>query len=197
MTNFPTSCRLEYRKLGKDLVDFLRNNIGNTNERTGWTKRNIRLLQEFADERSFDSFPDRRGGKNEKQFLWDYVAYAKHRGLVIVAESEYDNKTKNKEEFTRDFEKLLYARSPVKLMLCWAKNEEKASEILAWVKECMERPSKESTSTEFSPAEVFILYCTCSDKQDFVYWLQIDGEPMHREICNEKFERIPFHQKSR
>lgn len=191
MANFPISNRRYYRKLAKDLVGFLRERIGNTNERTGWTKRNIRLLQEFADREGFDSFPDRRGENTEKQFLWDYVAYAKYRGLVIVAESEYNNKAKNKTEFQHDFEKLLYVRSPVKLMLCWAKNEGKASEILAWVKECMER-SKEPTCTEFSPAEVFILYCTCSDKQDFVYWLQIDGKPMHREIRNEKFERIPF-----
>jgi hypothetical protein len=191
MTNFPISTREEYRNLAKKLIDFLRDNIGNTNERKGWTKRNICLLQRFADREGFDSFPDRRGGKNEKQFLWDYVSYARYRGLVIVAESEHDNKTKDKMVFQHDFEKLLYVRSPVKLMLCWAKSEEKASEILAWVKECMERPSKEPTCTEFSPAEVFILYCTCSDKQDFVYWLQIEGEPMHRPICNEEFEQMP------
>ena len=76
-------------------------------------------------------------------------------------------------------------------MLCWVKKKEKADEILSWVKKCMEAPSNEPACTEFSPAEVFILYCTCSDKQDFVYELQIDGKPMHRAIKDEKLRRIP------
>jgi hypothetical protein len=190
MANFPASAQ-EYRNLAKKLIHFLRREIGNTSERKGWTKRNIRLLQRFADREGFASFPDKRGGLSEKQFLWDYVAYAKGRGLAIVAESEHDNRIKKKKEFQHDFEKLLYVRSPLKLMLCWAKSEKKADEILSWVKECMEPPSKEPTCTEFSPAEVFILYCTCSNKQDFVYQLQIGHEPMHRPIGNEEFEPIP------
>jgi hypothetical protein len=189
MENFPTSSQ-ECRNLAKKLIDFLRERIGNTNERRGWTKRNICLLQRFADQEGFASFPDRREGRAEKQFLWDYVAYAEGRGLVLVAESEHDNGTKDKEEFQRDFEKLLYVRSPLKLMLCWAKSVEKAREILSWVKRCMEPPSNEPTCTEFSPAEVFILFCTCSDKQDFVYQLQIGGEPMHRPISGEDFEPV-------
>jgi len=110
-----------------------------------------------------------------------------------VAESEHDNRTKVKEEFKHDFEKLLYVRSPLKLMLCWAKSLEKANEILTWVKECMEPPSKEPICTEFSPAEIFILFCTCSNKQDFVYQLQIGGDPMHRPIEKEDF--IPILRK--
>jgi hypothetical protein len=152
---------------------------------------NIDLLQRFADQRHFDSSPDRRDGKNEKQFLWDYVAYDKGRGLAIVAESEHDNRTENKKEFQHDFEKLLYVRSPVKLMPCWAKTKEKAEEILSWVSECLEPPGEASTCTEFSPSEVFILYCTCSTAQRFVYWLQIHGEPVHRAIKDETFSPVP------
>ncbi|MGA3009104.1 MAG: hypothetical protein ABSD72_02470 [Terracidiphilus sp.] len=191
MANFPISSRREYRNLAERLVRFLRERIGNTNKRKGWTKRNIRLLQLFADREGFASFPDKRGAKNEKQFLWDYVAYAKYRGLVIVAESEHDNRTKKKAEFKHDFEKLLYVRSPVKLMMCWAKSKKKADEILSWVKECMEPQRKKTTCTEFSPAEVFVLFCTCSAKLDFVYWLQIGGKPMHRAIKDEEFTVLP------
>jgi hypothetical protein len=191
MTKLSISTREEYRDFAKDLVDFLREHIGNTNERKGWTKRNICLLQRFADKNGFTSFPDKRGGKTERQFLWDYVAYSPYRGLVIVAESEHDNRTKDKKVFQHDFEKLLYVRSPVKLMLCWAKTKKKAEQILSWVGACMKPPSQKPTCTEFSPAEVFILYCTCSDKQDFVYWLQIDGKPMHRAIKDEVFTQIP------
>lgn len=188
--DFPKSAE-QNRKLAEELVAFLRKKIGNTNSRTGWTSRNICLLQQFADKKGLGSFPDKRGGKAEKQFLWDYVAYASGRGLVIVAESEHDNKVKDRAAFQHDFEKLLYVRSPVKLMLCWAKNKGKAEELYGWVSEFMRPVSGNPTCTEFSPAEVFVLYCTCSDKQDFVYWLQIQGQPMHRAIENEVFVSMP------
>jgi hypothetical protein len=188
MREFPNSAH-DIKALAKELVQFLRDNIKNTKTRKEWSDQNFRLLRKFSETHELASSPDKDTG--EKEFLWDFVGYLQSRGLVIVAESEHDNKTKDRKEFQHDFEKLLYVRSPVKLMLCWAKNINKAEEILTWVKECMPSPDKEPTCTEFSPGEVFILYCTCSDKQDFVYWMQINGEPMHRAIEDEKFTPIP------
>jgi len=191
MNDLPKSSE-DYRSLAGKLVRFLHEEIGNTDTRTGWTKRNIEVLQRFADRERLVSSPDKRNGKDEKQFLWDFVAYKANRGLVLVAESEWANKTKDREAFQHDFEKLLYVRSPVKLMICWAKSKEKAEKLRGWVSELMRPSGRGCTCSEFSPGEIFLLYCTCSRECEFAYWLQINGQPGHLAVTNERFASVPM-----
>ena len=54
------------------------------------------------------------------QFLWDFIAYQPGQGILLAAESEHDNK---KREMAQDFEKLLYVRSPVKLIASVQRDE--------------------------------------------------------------------------
>jgi hypothetical protein len=51
---------------------------------------------------------------------------------LIAAESEFDKKRK---EIEHDFEKLLYVRSPIKLMMRRMKSEADAEEISLWLED--------------------------------------------------------------
>lgn len=186
MSTFPESAA-EIRKLAIDLVNFLRQKIRNTHSRPSWGLQNFEALREFSRRRGAHSFPDRKIG--EAEFLWDFVAYAPGRGILIAAESEYNKKPS---ELKHDFEKLLYVRSPIKLMICRMEAESEAEGIQSLL-----QAFAESTCKEYSPAEIFIVYCvwwgeTEEDNRDFAYMLQLEGKPMHRPICNERFERVDF-----
>jgi hypothetical protein len=150
------------------------------------------LLRKFfgkgKDGLGLDYFPD----DTESEFLWDFVAYIPYRGILLVAESEWDNKERDNifKELERDFDKLLYARSPLKLLMCWNKNPEQAERIRARL-----QINIEGNCTYYSPGEVFIVYCTWRDeengrKEDIAYILQIDGEPKYQPIVGERFEIV-------
>jgi hypothetical protein len=186
MSIFPESAA-EAKNLATKLAGFLHERIKNTQSRDEWSKRNFELLRDFSRGNEADCFPDPANG--ERQFLWDFIAYVPERGILIAAESEFDKK---REEIEHDFEKLLYVRSPIKLMICRMETESDAEEIRSSLQELVR-----STCKEYSPAEVFIVYCVWwsqpgGSNRDFAYLLQVQGEPMHREICDEKFERIHF-----
>jgi hypothetical protein len=188
MSIFPASAR-QYKNLAVELSNFLHERIENTSFRDKWSNRNFELLREFSETKGADCFPDPKTG--ERQFLWDFIAYVPERGILIAAESEFD---KRRKEIEHDFEKLLYLRSPIKLMMCRMKSEADAEEIRLWLEDVAI-----STCKEYSPAEVFVVYCVWwsepgGGNRDFAYNLQISGKPMHRAICTEKFERVHFDQ---
>lgn len=112
LTDFPKSS-LEVMQLALDLVAHLKGDVEDTFTQIGWTLKNIRLLDGFFRAREVDCYF--HGSDHGGEFLWDFIGYIKRRGTLIVAESEYLTKLS---EIERDFEKLLYSSSPIKLMIC-------------------------------------------------------------------------------
>jgi hypothetical protein len=185
MRDFPNSAH-EVRQLALKLVEFLKKNIENTHPpRSNWSRQNFNLLEMFF-------------GKGEKgldldclcmttcsEFLWDFVAYIKERGNLLVAESEW---LTDQAELEKDFEKLLYARSPLKLFMCRIRSEEETEAIRSSLEHIMR-----SCCIYYSPGEVFIIYCVWWALQDGInrdiaYILQLDGEPVYQPIGGEHFE---------
>lgn len=189
MREFPRSAH-EVRQLASDLIKFLKSNMENTHGRQKWTFHNIDLLQTFFGKEGLgvDFFPNDAEG----EFLWDFGAYIEEHGLLLVAESEWDNKERDNTfpELEKDFDKLLYARSPLKLFMCWIKHPEMAESICARLQKNIEK-----NCTYYSPGEVFIIYCVWWAEQngknrDIAYILQIDGEPKYQPIIGERFKVV-------
>lgn len=174
--------------LANELVVFLRRKFRDTHRQREWTQRNIRFLRQFARKKKVQSFPSaegKTGKRRAKQFLWDYIAHQYGNGIVIAAESEHKN---DKHSILYDFDKLLYVRSPVKLMMCRVRSEREALKIRRWAQRFMENKCK-----WYSPSEVFVLYCVWwsghgHDNRDFAYFLQIKGECNYCGITTERFE---------
>ena len=182
MQDFPNSAD-EIRTLAMDLVKFLKSGIKDTHGEQDWTDQNIHLLQTFSANNGAASFP----GDGGKQFLWDFISYAKDRGILLAAESEWKTEP---HEVNHDFEKLLYVRSPLKLMLCRVRNEDDAEGVSSRLSQFAR-----STCSEFSPSEVFIIYCVwfadrLGKNQDRVYSLQISGEPCHAPMGSVDFQPV-------
>lgn len=178
------------RRTADKLVEFLKSRIHDTHRQGEWTERNLQLLREFALTIDAQSYPSAKGVPPEqraKQFLWDYIAYKPKTGIVLAVESEHGN---DKHSVLEDFEKLLYVRSPVKLMMCRTRSEDEALSIRGWAQEFMEQ-----TCTWYSPGEVFVLYCVWwsgegRGNRDFAYLLQIKGECNYCGLTTERFETI-------
>jgi len=137
------------------VVRYLRANIEDTQERVDWTTQGLDTLRAFCDDSSqhpysLESYPP--SGSNQKgSFLWDYVAYQQDTGILITAESEHDN---HLGALARDFDKLLYANSPIKLFIF--RTEEDTPAIMRIVDHLTKHMA---SCTEYSPAEVYVLYC--------------------------------------
>jgi hypothetical protein len=178
------------RNLANELVEFLKSEIRDTQHQDEWTQRNLRLLREFTRAIEAESYPsakDASPGQKAKQFLWDFIAYKPKKGVLLAVETEHEDK---EHSILYDFEKLLYVRSPVKLMMCRVAGEEDALRIRGKAQEFMEQ-----TCTLYSPGEVFVLYCVWwsgheHDNRDFAYLLQIKGECDYCRITTERFEPI-------
>jgi hypothetical protein len=179
------------RAIASDLVDHLRVELTDTSDRRGWTDKNIYALQSFNPEGfalecspwSASDGSDARG-----EFLWDFTSNVKGTGLLIAVESEWRNEI---DEIRRDFKKLLYVRSPIKLMICRV-DEKKVfgACICDELFKCMK-----DECSEFVPGELFIIYCRKwsnddGSNGDIVFQLQIEGEPVHRCITAETFAAL-------
>jgi hypothetical protein len=185
--DFPTTSA-EIKDLALRLVQHLRRELKDTHGREAWTTRNLDALRSFSNHKyDLKHFPE--PGYNQKgAFLWDYIAYQQDTGILIAAESEWESKPHKLKE---DFEKLLYVRSPIKVFMFWlskdeAKFENVVSDLTEYMKVC----------SEYSPGEIFILYCRTwanddASTGDFAKWLQIDGEPCHRNAKGKVFDPVP------
>ena len=178
------------RNLANELVGFLKSEIHDTHRQEEWTQRNLSLLREFTQTKEAESYPSAKDAPIEqkaKQFLWDFIAYKPKTGILLAVESEHENK---EHSILYDFEKLLYVRSPVKLMMCRVAGEEDALKLRRTAQDFMEQ-----TCTWYSPGEVFVLYCVWwsghgQDNRDFAYLLQVKGECDYRGISTERFEAV-------
>ncbi len=180
--------RDEALTLGLDLVRFLKERIKNTRRRTEWSERNFKLLRQFAKSKRAKSYPARTGSQPKsraKQFLWDFIADLDGQGILLAAESEYiidDHAIKE------DFQKLLYVRSPVKLMMCRVKSQQNADVIKDSLNEFIS-----DACSWLSPGEVYVLYCVWwagadGQNRDIAYTLQCKGELNYVGITTEKFQ---------
>jgi len=173
-------------------VNHLKSGIRDTQTRIDWTWQNVRLLDEFFSPRGVDcSF---HGSKTSGEFLWDFIGYIKERGILIVAESEF---LTDHGEIRKDFDKLLYSSSPIKLMIC---RIDKKFSTQADAKEEAEKIQSElqtdiaGSCAHYPPGSVFILYCVWwaqeGTNRDSSFILQIGGEPCYRSANDRCFEPI-------
>jgi len=189
MLDFPNSAP-DIKKLAEKLVRHLHGKLENTHDRKGWSGRNFKVLTEFFRPHGIACFP----GEDGPQFLWDFVGYVNGRGILIAAESEL---SREQGEVEYDFEKLLYVRSPIKLVLCrlratsGAEAEEEAKSICSSLRNFMN-----STCKNYSPGEVFILYCVWwaidgGPNRDIAYTLQVHGDPICQPLDDdEQFQLV-------
>jgi hypothetical protein len=183
MTEFPTSAP-DNLDQAKALVAFLRKR-GNTMTASEWTRENIGLLDEYFRKKGLACFHS--SSQDGSEFLWDFAAYAKNHGILIVAESEH---SKSNYALTYDFEKLFYARSTMKLFICRVGRSEEAEEQSEILNKFMHETCK-----VFSPGEIFILYFVWwaeegGPNRDVAYFLQVDGPLNYVGIEGKKFQRI-------
>jgi hypothetical protein len=178
----------EIRELALRLVEHLRGALKDTHGRKEWTTRNLDALRSFpSDGYELQHFPEVSNQKGA--FLWDYIAYQQDSGILIAAETEYDSKPNRLKE---DFDKLLYVRSPIKVFMFWLNKDEAGfKRVISDLTEYM------ASCSEYSPSEVFILYCRTWENEDtssgdIAWWLQIEGEPCHRDAKGKAFEPVPI-----
>jgi hypothetical protein len=168
--------RENYLKLSDELIVHLSQQLNNTEGRKAWTNGNLSALQSFSiDGSPLLSYPQRDGTKLSGlrgQFLWDHMSCT-DEDVILIAETEWNN---SPVELKHDFEKLLYTRCPIKLMMCglWDRDgSEIAKELRDYAKSC---------SKNFGPGEVFILYCVGwmnsegAERNDQVFRWQVPGE---------------------
>ena len=172
------------------LVQHLRKELGDTNGRLAWTTRNLSALHSFPGQGyEIQHFPPPGSSNQKGAFLWDYVAYQQDSGILIVAETEFDSKVN---KLLEDFDKLLYAKAPIKVFMFWLdKNEESFEEVVAQIAEHM------ASCSEYSPGEIYVLYCRTwansdGSNGDFASWLQISGEPSLPDSSRKRFTRVPI-----
>lgn len=184
MIDFPKSAA-ETRELAEQLVRFLRHNRPNTKTRPGWTDQNIWLLEKFFSKLGVDC--EFTGSRNGKEFLWDFDGYIKKTGILVTAESEFDTKHS---EIEKDFDRLLYGSSPLKLMIC--RIDKKYPTLAAAAAEAesirqrLETDIRENC-THYPPGAVFVIYCAWwaeegGSNRDFAYILQVKGEPCYAPV---------------
>lgn len=195
MTDFPKSA-LETRELAIKLVTHLKGGIKNTQgSRAIWTGRNFALLGAFCCNNDID--PIYSGPNTGPECLWDFMGYMKGKGALICAESEWDT---NHAEIAKDFDKLLYGSSPIKIMICRIDTRyptlPEASKEAEAIRALLEGDLKGSC-TNYPPGSVFIIYCVWwaeegGPNRDFPYILQIGGAPNYVSVGYEQhFEAAP------
>jgi len=178
-----------YLNTAIELIEHLRQNLSNTKTQKQWTDGNLNALREFK----FDGYEVSRyptpahDNPNERkvEFLWDYVAYASGFGILLAAESEWRENHIDPSGLKHDFEKLLYVKSPIKLMMC-RRNSRNDGSVIADVLNEYAR----SVCSNYSPGEVFILYCVGwlseDSRNDEVFVWQVPGSVVSCD--NQQFE---------
>ncbi len=197
MKDFPKS-REGVSQLAEELVRFLTKEMDATLPAPEWKAQNFELLNKFL--RNVHCTECRfTGSTGEGEFLWDFHGYLGFKGMLITAESEYDS---NHAEIAKDFDRLLYGISPLKLMICRIDKRcttiDSAREVAEEIRVRLEGDIKRS-SIQYCAGEVFILYCAWwwadadgERNRDFAYILQVDGDPNYVPVREEQhFEGLP------
>jgi hypothetical protein len=123
-----------------------------------WTNKNFELLRNFCQE-SLDLDPTtdcfhKNHPNGKREFLWDFLAVKKERGVLLVAESEqYANSPSTEIDLKHDFEKLLYIYAPIRVLLCKSRDEEHRKRLL-----CGLTAYANGCCLNFNPGSVFLLH---------------------------------------
>ena len=179
------------KELATELVCHLKRKMKNTQPpRENWTNQNKRVLEAFFCDRGCHC--DFTGSQTGGEFLWDFAAYINFKGMLLVAESEFDT---DHEEIAKDFDKLLYSNAPLRLMMCRIDKSEQAAKAEAGQIQAELKANVQQNCTNYSGGDVIIVYCVWwalegGKNRDFAYLLQIDGEPNYRDAVGKSFEAI-------
>jgi hypothetical protein len=195
MTHFPDSA-LKIKEIAIELVRYLKGRIMNTKGSPKiWTARNLKLLDEFC-RNVIGIDPIYSGTQTGPECLWDFVGYIKDKGMLLTAESEFDP---DHDEIAKDFDKLLYGTSPLKLMIrridTGFQTEEAAFEEAESIRRLLEE-NIQGNCVYYPPGSVFVLYCVWwaeagGANRDFPYILQIDGKPHYTPVaCEQHLEPV-------
>lgn len=175
--------------LSSELVRHLKQGIHDTHGQAEWNQRNFALLRQFAAKNKANSYPSPE--LKDPQFLWGFIAHQPQKGILLAAESEHDN---HKERILEDFEKLLYVRSPLKLMICRVNHPEDAETQANEIRDCVQE-AMQKRCIWYTPGEVYILYCVCwagasGENRDYAFRLQVNGELEYARLTSELFEEF-------
>jgi hypothetical protein len=180
----------QIRALGQRLISHLTKTLENTKERSDWSDMMFDTLRAFrVPDVNLVCYPSARDEEEKRpEFLLDFIAYVQGKGILIAAESEWENGNLG---LRHDFEKLLYVRAPIKLFLCRidgakTRAEELINGLYVYMRQCC---------SEFSPGELYIVYCVKWKgpdglRGDVVYEIQITGEPSHGVLPDTGFQRL-------
>ncbi|HZL25492.1 MAG TPA: hypothetical protein VFC39_03070 [Acidobacteriaceae bacterium] len=170
-------------RAAKQLVEAFKESL-EQNRTAVWTEANFLALN-HALPPQFDLckyYRHRNGWKepnesNGTEFLWDYLASNDQNGIYLVAESERATGKALREDrpFLNDFEKLLYVFSPLKMLICRARDSEDVTRITAKLSQYAR-----GCTNHFQPGCIFILYCRVKSGDQWFYW-QCEGNPHPRQ----------------
>jgi hypothetical protein len=167
-----------YLETAEALIRHLRGQLKNTTRQKEWTDGNLDALRSF----DFKGYkvtnyptPARDVPADRKmEFLWDFIAYASGFGILLAAESEWKDLSSDPTGLRHDFEKLLYVKSPLKLMMCRRNNKNSGVSIAKDLSKYAH-----GVCSNYSSGEVFILYCVGwledDARNDEVFLFQIAG----------------------
>ena len=180
--------------LAKSLVSYLQKKFCNTSRRPEWSKRNLEGLNQFAEEQGAVGFYRQKkdgGPGTDHEFLWDFFAgydpedLRLGKGALFIAESEHN------ESSLDDWEKLFYARAPIKILIYRIKSkahaENKMKKHVSYMRE---------NCTLFNPGEIYILYGVWwaededSSNRDIIYIFQAPGELNFAHVPKPEFKRF-------
>ena len=112
---------------------------------------------------------------------------SRQRGILLAAESEQE--AHNAETVTalkHDFEKLLYVYAPLRVLVCKARNDDEAAQLVADLK-----AYALGCCQTFNPGAVFLIHIPLWSKQGTLnYVWQSDGNPNPSK--SESMEFVPI-----
>jgi hypothetical protein len=164
-----------------ELIRHLDTELKDDHSQSEWTLANFNALCSFTSIRpKLQYFYVEKGsdGKRKRgEFLWDFIAYQQGKGIFLAAESEQETKDKNgkREDLRNDFEKLLYVRAPLKLMICKADTYDDAKGLAEDLSSFASH-----TCQHLDPGSVLLLYCRTSKQKmqkNVAFLWQSPGEP--------------------
>jgi hypothetical protein len=181
-----------YLETAENLIAHLQATLNNTKTQKQWTDGNLDALRNFTflgfDVKQYPTPARDIATERKGEFLWDYIAYAQGFGILLAAESEWRENHIDPQGLKHDFEKLLYVKSPLKIMMCRRNHRNDGATIAGM----LSMYAREACSN-YSPGEVFILYCVGwladDSRNDEVFLWQVPGPVVS--CVNSAFEFKP------
>jgi len=156
---------IECPDLAKRIVGYVRSQNPDENNCRGWTNSVKAALRDIGHELNFEVYPEPQGG----EFLLDVIWYSEAGGIELAAESEWHTKPA---EVLADFQKLVYVKSPVKVMIYWVESHARGGErVLGEMVGYMEKYNKHLAGEEY----LFVAFGRRCDDRCYWYVAPQDG----------------------